>query len=37
LKRLLGRAWHRWGDVKADIKEIGWDDIHWTHLSQDRD
>lgn len=27
----------RWVDnIKMDIKEIGWDDVYWIHLTQDR-
>jgi hypothetical protein len=37
-KRPLGRHWHRWKDkVKMNLKEIGWEDLDWVHLTQDKD
>jgi hypothetical protein len=37
-KRPLGRPRHRWvGNIKMDLKEIGWSSMDWTDLSQDRD
>jgi hypothetical protein len=37
-KRPLGRPRRRWeDDAKMDIKEIGWSDIDWIRLAQDRD
>jgi hypothetical protein len=37
-KRPLGRPRHRWVDnIKMDIREIGWDDMDWMDLAQDRD
>jgi hypothetical protein len=37
-KRPLGRPRRRWVDnIKMDHREIGWDDMDWIDLSQDRD
>jgi hypothetical protein len=37
-KRPLGRLKRRWVDiVKMDLREIGWDDMDWIYLVQDRD
>jgi hypothetical protein len=37
-KRPLGRPRHRWVDIiKMDLREIGWDDMDWIVLAQDRD
>jgi hypothetical protein len=37
-KRPLGRPRRRWVDnIKMDLREIGWDDVDWIHLAQDRD
>jgi hypothetical protein len=37
-KRPLGRPRSRWvGNVKMVLREIGWDDIDWIDLAQDRD
>jgi ribosome biogenesis protein Nip4 len=37
-KRPLRRPRHRREDnIKMDLKEIGWEDVDWIHLSQDRD
>jgi hypothetical protein len=37
-KRLLGRSRRRWLDyIKMDPREIGWDNMDWTDLPQDRD
>jgi hypothetical protein len=34
----LGRPKHRWVDsVKMDLGEIGWGDVDWIGLAQDRD
>jgi hypothetical protein len=36
--RLLGRPRCRWvGNIKIDLREIGWDDMGWIDLAQDRD
>jgi hypothetical protein len=37
-KRPLGRRRRRWEDnIKMSLKEIGWKDMDWRHLVQDRD
>jgi hypothetical protein len=37
-KRPLGRPRRRWVDnIKMDLGEIGWDDVDWIDLTQDRD
>jgi hypothetical protein len=37
-KRPLRRARHRWyGNIRMDLKEIGWESVDWIHLAQDRD
>jgi hypothetical protein len=36
-KRPLGRSRRRWVDIIKDLREIGWDDIDWIVLAQDRD
>jgi hypothetical protein len=37
-KRSLGRPRRRWVDnVEMDLREIGWDDMVWLDLAQDRD
>jgi hypothetical protein len=37
-KRPLGRPRHRWeGEIKMDLREIGWGGVEWIHLAQDRD
>jgi hypothetical protein len=37
-KRPLGRPRRRWVDnIKMDLTEIGWDDMDWIDLVQDRD
>jgi hypothetical protein len=34
----LGRPRRRWvGNIKMDLREIGWDGIDWIDLTQDRD
>jgi hypothetical protein len=33
---LLERPRNRWeDDIKIDLKEIGWEDVEWTRLTQD--
>jgi hypothetical protein len=33
----LGKPGRRWEDnVKMDLQEIGWSDMDWVHLAQDR-
>jgi hypothetical protein len=37
-KRPLGRPRRRWVDnIKMDHLELGWDDVDWIGLAQDRD
>jgi hypothetical protein len=37
-KRLLGRPLRRWEEnIKKDLREIGWGDLDWINLAQDRD
>jgi hypothetical protein len=37
-KRPLGRSRRGWVDnIKMDVREIGWDDMDWIDLAQDRD
>jgi hypothetical protein len=37
-RRPLGRPRHRWEDsIKMDFEEIGWGDMDWINLAQDRD
>jgi hypothetical protein len=37
-KRLLGRTRHRWVDnIRMDLGEVGWGDVDWIDLAQDRD
>jgi hypothetical protein len=36
-KRPLRRPTHRWVDnIKMDLREMGWGDIYWIALAQDR-
>jgi hypothetical protein len=37
-KRRLGRTRRKWVvSIKIDLREIGWDDMDWIDLAQDRD
>jgi hypothetical protein len=37
-KRPLGRPRHRWVDnIRMDLVEVGWGDVDWVGLAQDRD
>jgi hypothetical protein len=37
-KRPLGRPRHSWVDnIKMDIRDIGWYDMDWTDLAQNKD
>jgi hypothetical protein len=37
-KRPLGRPRYRWeNNIRMELREIGWGDISWIHLAQDRD
>jgi hypothetical protein len=36
-KRQLGRLRRRWvNNIKIDLREIGWGDMDWLNLAQDR-
>jgi hypothetical protein len=35
-KRPLTRPNHRWEGIRIDLREIGWKDVDWMHLVQDR-
>jgi hypothetical protein len=36
-RRQLGRPRFRWeDDITMDVGEIGWGDINWIHLAQDK-
>jgi hypothetical protein len=36
-KRPLGRPRHRWADnIRMDLRELGWGDVDWIDLTQDR-
>jgi hypothetical protein len=36
-KRPLGRPRHRWVDnIRMDFGEVGWGDVDWIDLAQDR-
>jgi hypothetical protein len=36
-KRLLGRSRRRWvGNIMIDLGEVGWSDVDWIGLAQDR-
>jgi hypothetical protein len=37
-KRLLGRQRRRWVDsIRMDLEEVGWGNVDWIGLAQDRD
>jgi hypothetical protein len=37
-KRPLGRPRHRWMDnIRMDLVQVGWGDVDWIGLAQDRD
>jgi hypothetical protein len=37
-KRPLGRPRRRWvGNIKMDLREIGWGGVDWMDMAQDRD
>jgi hypothetical protein len=37
-KRPLGRPRRRWvNNIKMNLRDIGWDDMDWLYLAQDRD
>jgi hypothetical protein len=36
-KELLGKPRNRWmGNIKMDLGEVGWGDVDWIGLAQDR-
>jgi hypothetical protein len=36
-KRPLGRPRHRWeGNIRMDLREIGWEGVDWMQLDEDR-
>jgi hypothetical protein len=38
VRRPLGRPRHRWlDDIRMDLVEMGWGDVDWIGLAQDRD
>jgi hypothetical protein len=38
VKRPLGRPRHRWEDgIRMDLREIGWGNVDWIKLAQERD
>jgi hypothetical protein len=37
-RRPLGRPRPRWLDnIRRDLEDVGWDDVDWISLAQDRD
>jgi hypothetical protein len=37
-KRTLRRPRHRWEDgIRMDLRDIGWRNVEWIKLAQDRD
>jgi len=37
-KRTLGRLrYGREDNIKMDVRELGWEDVEWIHLAQQRD
>jgi len=32
----LGRPRRRWEDIRMNLRKIGWADVDWMHLAQDR-
>jgi hypothetical protein len=36
-RRSLGRPRRRWLDIRKDLVEVGWGDVDWVGLTQDRD
>jgi hypothetical protein len=38
VKRPLGRPRRRWmNNIRTDLGEVGWGDVYWIGLAQDRD
>jgi hypothetical protein len=37
-ERPFGRPRHKWeNNIRVDLGEIGWKNVDWMHLAQDRD
>jgi hypothetical protein len=37
-KRSLGRPRREWEDnARMDLREMGWEDVDWIHLAQDKE
>jgi hypothetical protein len=36
-KRPVGEPRLRWENIKMDLQVVGWGDMGWIHLAQDRD
>jgi hypothetical protein len=37
-KRPLGKPGRRWeGNIRINVREIGWEDADWIHMAQDSD
>jgi hypothetical protein len=36
-KTQVGRPKRRWKNIRMDLREIGWEDVNWILLPQDRD
>jgi hypothetical protein len=36
-RRPLGRPRRRWLDIRMDLVEVGWGDVGWIGLAQDRE
>jgi hypothetical protein len=37
-EKLLGRPGRKWEDnITVVLREVGWEDVDWIHLTQDRD
>jgi hypothetical protein len=37
-RRLLGRPRRKWeGNIKMDLREVGWVGMDWIYMAQDRD
>jgi hypothetical protein len=35
-KKPLGRPRRRWVDIRMDLREVGWSDVDWIGVAQDR-
>jgi hypothetical protein len=36
-KTSFGRPRRRWEDIRMDLRDMGWEDVDWIHLAQDRE